>query len=114
MANDLAKGTAVPLVLRILSEGPQHGYGLILAIRERSGALVEFTEGTIYPLLHTLEREGLLSAEWEVLPSGRRRKVYSLTNMGLRRLSQVTQEWRRFRTAVDAILGDGKVVIDGV
>lgn len=110
MANDLAKGTAVPLVLRILSEGPQHGYGIIQAIKERSGALVEFTEGTIYPLLHTLERGGLLSAEWEAVPPGKRRKIYSVTKMGLHRLVQVTQEWQRFRTAVDAILGDGEVV----
>jgi PadR family transcriptional regulator PadR len=114
MANDLAKGTAVPLVLRILSEGPQHGYGIVQAIRERSGALVVFTEGTIYPLLHTLEREGLLSAEWEGVPSGKRRKVYSVTNLGLQRLSQVTTEWRKFRTAVDAILGDGEVVSGNV
>lgn len=114
MANDLAKGTAVPLVLRILTEGPQHGYGIIQAIKERSGGLVEFTEGTIYPLLHTLEREELLTSSWEALPSGRRRKLYSLTETGAQRLAQLTVDWRHFRSAVDAILGDGEAVVHGV
>ena len=104
------KGTAVPLVLRILAQGPQHGYGIIQEIRERSGGVVEFTEGTIYPLLHTLEREHLLSSSWEVLPSGRRRKLYSLTETGVQRLTQLTADWRQFRSAVDAILSDGEVV----
>lgn len=109
MANDLAKGTALPLVLRILAEGPQHGYGIIQAIKERSGSLVEFTEGTIYPLLHALEREALLSAEWESLALGKRRKLYALTERGRARLSKATTDWQKFRTAVDSILGDGEV-----
>lgn len=114
MANELAKGTAVPLVLRVLAEGPQHGYGIIQKIRERSGGTLEFTEGTIYPLLHALERGGLLTSVWEVLPSGRRRKLYSLTHRGAERLAELTAEWKRFRSAVDAVLGDVEVAGVGV
>lgn len=109
MSKELAKGTAVPLVLRILSDGPQHGYGVIQCIKERSGAFLDFTEGTIYPLLHALEHEGLVSSAWETLPSGRRRKVYQITSRGATRLNDATQEWRRFREAVDSILGHGEV-----
>lgn len=113
MANDLAKGTAVPLVLRILTEGPNHGYGIIQEIRQRSGGLVEFTEGTIYPLLHTLEQEGLVASAWETTPSGRRRKLYSLTDAGARRLAHLAADWRQFRAAVDAILGNMEAVVHG-
>lgn len=110
MLKEMAKGTAVPLVLRVLAEGPQHGYGILQSIKERSRAVLEFTEGTIYPLLHTLEHEGLVASEWQSLPSGRRRKVYRLTSTGERRLSEATQEWLRFRTAMDSILGSISVV----
>lgn len=110
MNQEFVKGTAVPLVLRVLTQGPQHGYGIIQAIREQSGGVIEFSEGTIYPLLHALEREGLLSSAWEVLPSGRRRKLYSLTGRGAERLTRLTADWRQFRSAVDAILGDGEAV----
>lgn len=113
VANDLAKGTAVPLVLRILAEGPQHGYGIIQAIRERSGGMLEFTEGTVYPLLHALERDGLLTSAWEALPSGRRRKLYSLTETGRQRLARLVAEWRQFRSAVDVLLGDVEAVSHG-
>jgi len=114
MIKELARGTAEPLVLRVLAEGPQHGYGILQAIRERSGEVLEFTEGTIYPLLHTLEEEGLVTAAWEVLASGRRRKSYALTPAGEKRLAEARQQWERFRGAMDALFGPGKVVRDGI
>lgn len=113
MIRELARGTAEPLVLRILVEGPQHGYGILQAIRERSGDVLDFTEGTIYPLLHTLEEEGLVTAVWEVLASGRRRKTYAVTPAGEQRLSEARQQWERFRGAMDTLFGPGKVVQHG-
>lgn len=114
MIKELARGTAEPLVLRVLVEGPQHGYGLLQAIRERSGAVLDFTEGTIYPLLHTLEEEGLVTAAWETLPSGRRRKTYAITPAGQQHLANAMADWQRFRGAVDAVFGAGKAVSDGI
>lgn len=105
MIKELSKGTAEPLVLKVLASGPLHGYGIIQAIRERSGDVLEFTEGTIYPLLHSLEHDGLLSAVWEALPSGRRRKVYCITPEGQRRLAEAHGQWQRFRLAVDRVFG---------
>ncbi len=114
MIKELAKGTAEPLVLKVLSEGPQHGYAILQTIRERSDDLLDFTEGTIYPLLHNLESEGLVSSEWQTLPSGRRRKVYRITPAGARRLSEAAQQWSHFRAAVDSILRYGQVMPDHV
>lgn len=102
---ELAKGTAEPLVLRILTDGPLHGYGVLQAIKERSEAVIEFTEGTIYPLLHALEQDGLLSSVWEAMPSGRRRKLYCITPAGQRKLTEAKREWTRFQVAIDTILG---------
>ncbi len=110
MIKELAKGTAEPLVLHILAGGPLHGYGILQAIRERSREVLEFTEGTVYPLLHALEQEGLVSSVWEALPTGRRRKLYCITPAGLRRLSDAKDQWSRFRLAVDSIFGYGEGV----
>lgn len=109
MLKELARGTALPLILRILAEGPQHGYGLIQSIRQRSGAALEFTEGTVYPLLHGMERDGLVAGRWDTLPSGRRRRVYEITPAGRERLAAAVDHWRTFRAAVDRILGQGEV-----
>ncbi|MFZ5816555.1 MAG: PadR family transcriptional regulator [Bacillota bacterium] len=105
MIKELAKGTAEPLVLQILAGSSLHGYGILQAIKERSEGVLEFTEGTVYPLLHALEQEGLLSSVWEALPSGRRRKVYCITPAGQRRLAESREQWRRFRLAIDNIFG---------
>lgn len=114
MIKELAKGTAIPLVLRVLHDGPQHGYGLLRAIRERSGSLLEFTEGTIYPLLHQLELDGLLSSRWDTLENGRRRKTYLITVEGVRRLEEARTEWDRFRSVMDLVLGRGEAgLVDG-
>lgn len=114
MIKELAKGTAEPLVLRILSDGPLHGYAILHQIKERSHEVLEFTEGTIYPLLHSLEQDGLVSAVWEALPSGRRRKVYCITPAGHRRLTEAKDEWSKFRLVIDSIFGFGEGVRGGV
>jgi PadR family transcriptional regulator, regulatory protein PadR len=72
------------LVLTTLRQGPRHGYQIALDVEERSGALFELQHGTLYPILHRLEREGLISGRWT--GEGRRRKEYTLTRRGQRHL----------------------------
>jgi len=92
------------LLLAALQEGPAHGYVLIERLRDRSNGEFEFPEGTIYPALHRLERAGLLASRWADA-GGRRRRVYSLTRRGRRGLDQRAQEWDRFSSAVNLVLG---------
>jgi PadR family transcriptional regulator PadR len=93
------------LLLAVLADGgPVHGYALITALRDRSGGMFDLPEGTVYPALHRLEREGLVVSHWEqAVP--RRRRVYALTGDG--RQARVTKqvEWRRFVSGVQSVLG---------
>ena len=90
---DSAKGHVDLLLLGALAEEPTHGYGLVEAVRERSGGVFDLAEGTIYPALYRLERQGLVSSSWEDGRT-RRRRVYRLTRKG-------RAEFRRERTAFD-------------
>jgi transcriptional regulator len=92
------------LVLAVLAKGPRHGYGVIEELRERSEGLLAYPEGTIYPALHRLEREGLLDSSWS--SSGRRRRVYRLTRKGRAELRRERKEWRLLARAIARVLGD--------
>ncbi len=102
--NDRLHGHLDSLVLSVLGTGPAHGYGVVAELRRRSQGEFDLPEGTVYPALHRLERQGLLDSAWSV-EGGRRRRVYRLTTAGARALSQATAEWRRFSLGVNAILG---------
>jgi len=97
------KGHLDLLVLAVASAGPIHGYGVIEALRDRSDGSFDLAEGTVYPVLHRLERAGLLAHEWSDA-SGRRRKLYRLTSAGSTKLVEQRQVWREFVDAVDAVL----------
>jgi DNA-binding PadR family transcriptional regulator len=93
------------LLLAVLAEtGPVHGYALIAALRERSGGAFDMPEGTVYPALHRMERDGLIASQWENA-SPRRRRVYALTPDG--RHARVTKqhELRGFIRDIQAVLG---------
>jgi transcriptional regulator len=94
------------LVLAVLERGPKHGYGVIEELRERSEGVLDYPEGTIYPALHRLEREGLLDSSWST-DTGRRRRVYRLTRKGRAELRRERQEWRLLARAIARILGEG-------
>ncbi len=83
--------------------GPAHGYALIAALRERSDGTFHLPEGTVYPALHRLERDGLVASEWEV-GAPRRRRVYRLTAEGSAALQAKRREWTAFANGVQAIL----------
>ena len=104
MSQDMMRGHLDGLVLAVLGAGPAHGYGLIDALRERSGGVFDLPEGTVYPALHRLERAGLIASGWSEA-AGRRRRVYSLTASGRRAAEERRGEWRSFAAAVERVLG---------
>jgi DNA-binding PadR family transcriptional regulator len=87
--------------------GPAHGYALISGLRERSEGVFDLPEGTVYPALHRLERDGLVTSEWDA-SAPRRRRVYRLTPDGAAALAAKQREWRLFAHGVQAILGRGR------
>lgn len=90
---DLMAASSTPLVLAILAEGDSYGYAILQRVRELSGGRIEWTDGMLYPVLHRLERLGLVRARWEVAESGRRRKYYRLTPRGRAQLDAERSQW---------------------
>jgi DNA-binding PadR family transcriptional regulator len=99
----MPEGNIDLLVLAVLSHEPAHGFAIIETIRSRSGGALDFPEGTIYPLLHKLERDNLVVSEWAVA-DGRRRRVYHLTERGEGRLGEKARLWRSLQAAFERIL----------
>jgi len=106
MSQDMMRGHLDGLVLAVLATGPSHGYGLIEALRDRSGGVFDLPEGSVYPALHRLERAGLVASGWSEV-GGRRRRVYSLTVSGRRAAEERRTEWRSFSAAVERVFGVG-------
>ena len=96
------KGHLDALILAVIAIKPMHGYAVIEELRARSGGKLALPEGTVYPALHRLERNGLLSSAWS--DGARRRRVYSLTRSGRRELGVRRARWREFSTTVEAVL----------
>lgn len=91
---DLVAASATPLVLGILADGESYGYAIAKQVAELSGGRMEWTDGMLYPLLHRLERNGLVEASWGRSPSGRRRKHYALTMTGRDELATRRTQWQ--------------------
>jgi PadR family transcriptional regulator PadR len=91
---DLVAASATPLVLAILSDGESYGYAIIKRVGELSGGELEWTDGMLYPLLHRLERNGLVKAGWGKSETGRRRKYYRLTKAGVEQLARHRRQWQ--------------------
>ena len=104
MRGETLKGHLDLLVLAALKSGPLHGYAVIQALRERSQEVFDLPEGTVYPVLHRLERAGLLSSKWDD-ETGRRRRVYQLTKAGRTAMRQQTEDWLSFARTVSAVVG---------
>jgi transcriptional regulator len=104
MRADALNGQLDVLVLATLAEDPGHGYVILQRLRERSRGAFDLAEGTLYPALHRLERDGLLSSSWSS-DTGRRRRIYRLTRSGQRALRTRRQDWSQFARAVEAVLG---------
>jgi PadR family transcriptional regulator, regulatory protein PadR len=106
MRAEILKGHLDGLLLSMLEAGPTHGYALIEALRARSGGAFDLPTGTVYPALHRLERTGLVHGSW-ASGTGRRRRVYELTEAGTAALREQRVSWWQFAGAVSTVLGGG-------
>jgi transcriptional regulator len=103
MRGDVLKGHLDLLVLAVLADHPMHGYAVIEELRRRSGDRFDLAEGTLYPVLHRLERSGLLASDWQQV-AARRRRVYRLTEAGGVALAAERDGWGEFSAAVGRVL----------
>ena len=103
MAREATPGGLDLLVLHLLSEGEMYGYEIVTELDKRSQSVFQMKEGTLYPLLHRLEKEGAVSA-WEEKKEGRTRRYYRLTRKGRGRLEEQKETWTRHARAVNAVL----------
>lgn len=101
---ELLPGTLDLLILKAVSLGPQHGYGVLLRIGQITAGALEIEQGALYPALYRLERQGLLATEWGVSENNRRAKFYRLTAPGRKRLRQETESWNGLASAMAAAL----------
>ena len=100
----LMSGSATLLVLSLLSGADKYGYEMIAELEERSDYTFSMKEGTLYPILHTLEKAGAVNSYEKEAPTGRTRKYYHITKKGLRLLDEKKEEWTTFSQAVNAVL----------
>ncbi len=103
IAKELVAASTVPLVLSLLAEGESYGYALIQRVRELSGDRLQWTEGMLYPVLHWMEKEDLIEAEWREGDSGRKRKYYRLRREGRRQLQVEKAQWTIVQSALNSL-----------
>lgn len=97
---DLLPGTLDLLILKAVSLGPQHGYGVLLRIEQISGDALSIEQGALYPALYRLERAGLLKTKWGISDNNRKAKFYQLTAAGMKRLEEEKAGWNRLVSAM--------------
>ena len=100
----LISGSNAMLILSLLEDGDKYGYEMVQELKRRSKNAFEMKEGTLYPLLHALERAGEVQAYDRTAPTGRERRYYRLTEKGALRLSEKVTEWRAFSEGVNTVL----------
>ncbi|WP_425953964.1 PadR family transcriptional regulator [Xylanimonas sp. McL0601] len=103
---DLVAASATPLVLGILADGDLHGYAILKRVGELSGGRMQWTDGMLYPLLHRLERNGWVSAQWGLSEAGRKRKHYALTTAGRAALGERQAQWGVVADALRQVWND--------
>ena len=102
--SDLLQGTLDLLILRTLSTGAMHGWGISLRIQQLSRDVLQINQGSLYPALHRLEQQGLIEAEWGNSENNRQAKFYQLTREGKKQLAEETRNWERLSDAVGRVL----------
>jgi len=102
---DLLQGTLDMLILKAVSLGPLHGYGVLLRIQQISKDRLEIQQGSLYPALYRLEHQGWIASEWGESENKRKAKYYRLTASGKRRLREETEKWKRLTDVITGILG---------
>jgi len=111
---DLMKGTTVTLVLKVINTRKCYGYDIIKRVKELSGDTFNLKEGTLYPILHTLENDKLIESSWSEETGQRKRKYYKITRKGKQLLGEKQKEWESFRTAVDQLLATRSKLAGGL
>ena len=101
---DVLQGTLDMLVLKALQLEPMHGWGITERIGQWSEQVLRLGQGTLYPALYRLERQGFISSEWQKTPNNRRARYYSLTASGRKRLQQELAHWSRMSRAIQLVL----------
>ena len=101
---DVLRGSLDLLVLKTLSLVPMHGWGISQRIQQMSTGILEVNQGSLYPALQRLEKDGLISSDWEMSENNRRARFYALTAAGRRALGVELESWKRFATGLDAVL----------
>lgn len=101
---DLLQGTLDLLVLKTLTLGPLHGWGISKRIRQLSREALDIGQGSLYPALYRLEDNGFLESTWGVSSEGKRAKIYSLTKLGRQQFAKTQSQWNVFLTAVEHVL----------
>lgn len=101
---EILQGTLDLLILQILRWGPQHGYGISQAIRNRSSEAFQVDTGSLYPALHRLEKQKWIASEWKVSENKQRVKAYRLTALGRKQLASEHSRWKQLMTAMAGIL----------
>lgn len=100
----LVQGTLDMLILKTLTRGPMHGYGISQWIQQISDEVLRVEEGSLYPALHRLELDGIIESEWGVSENNRRAKFYKLTADGRKRLVRESSEWRKLAGAIARVM----------
>jgi PadR family transcriptional regulator len=101
---ELLQGTLDLLILKAISHGPLHGYGVLLRIQQMSRDKLQIQQGSLYPALYRLEHQGLITSEWGESENNRRAKYYNLTKTGKRRLQKELAYWQRLSEAIGLVL----------
>jgi PadR family transcriptional regulator, regulatory protein PadR len=102
--SDLLQGTLDLLILRTIAFEPKHGWAIAQRIQQISKDVLQVQQGSLYPALHRLERQGLIAASWGASENNRRARFYRLTRAGQKRLEQERASWERLSAAIAAIL----------
>lgn len=107
ISKELVAASSRPLVLSILKDGESYGYEIIQRVKALSSNELNWTDGMLYPVLHRLEKEGLIKSEWKMSDAGRKRKYYSLEKTGLKQLREEQRQWLAVSDALMAIWQPG-------
>lgn len=101
---DALQGTLDLLVLKTLSRGPQHGYGIATHLQAVTGDALRVEEGSLYPALHRMEQAGWITAEWDMTENNRKARFYRITRAGRQQLAAEQEKWNRLTEAVGKVL----------
>ena len=100
----LMRGSTDSLLLYLISQQPKYGYQIIKELERKSQGYFKFKEGTLYPALHRLERAGVISGKWQVLPGERQKRYYHITDKGRATLLEKRNQWQEFLAAMALVL----------